>query len=111
MLIDEDRHHLVGEQSTQNGEAIEEVRAAALVELDDATHWYRHPSTNVRLILTESREDPSLGDIGSCDAAQHDDDDVLDQWLASLTLEEFVCFFDGLANGEDGPCLTLDPAS
>jgi hypothetical protein len=60
-------------------------------------------------MLTEDRR-PSRGALGTFDAAQYDDD-VLDQWLASLTPVQFERVFDSLASLQDGSLCSLDPAA
>jgi hypothetical protein len=59
-------------------------------------------------MLTEDKP-PSHGAFGSFEGVQYDDDDVIDQWLASLTPDQFERVFYDLASLQSGPLSTLVP--
>jgi hypothetical protein len=48
---------------------------------------------------------------GSLEAAQYDDDDVLDRWLASLSPTEFERILGGLADDFGSELVRLDPTA
>jgi hypothetical protein len=110
MLFDENRRGARGDQSTERCEAIEELCAAALVQIDGSIDWYCYPHIESWTVYPDSREPPSRGAFVTFDAAQLDDD-VLDQWLASLTPGELDGFLEGLARDQDDQCSMLEPTA
>jgi hypothetical protein len=60
-------------------------------------------------MLTEDKR-PSRGAFGPFGGARYDDN-VLDQWLASMTPDPFERAFDGLASLQDGPLYSLEPTA
>jgi hypothetical protein len=56
-------------------------------------------------------ERPSFGMAGSLDAAQYDDDDVLDRWLASMSPDTFERVLGGLADDFGSELVRLDPTA
>ena len=51
------------------------------------------------------------GGVHVFEAAQHDDDDVLDVWLASLSPTTFALVLDGLVSRQDGLLSRLWPTT
>ena len=54
---------------------------------------------------------PDAAFIDAAAAFNHDDDDVLDGWLASLTPGSFELFLNSLAATEDASAYALQPTA
>ncbi len=56
-------------------------------------------------------ERPSLALAGSLEAAQYDEDDVLDRWLASMSPDTFERILGSLSDDFGSELVRLDPTA
>ena len=82
-----------------------------LVEMDDSIDWFRYPDFDSPRISPAFLERSPRGAFGWFHAAQYDDDGALDQWLASMSPDQFERIFDCLASLQDGPLMSLEPTA
>ena len=62
-------------------------------------------------MLTEDEARPAAGGRQLFSATQDDDDVVLDQWLASMSSDQFERVFDCLVSLQDAPLSSLEPTA
>jgi hypothetical protein len=97
-------HH----QSMEHNGTGEDLHTGSLVEIDGLLDWCPCLLVDTPSDLPAAVERPSCSGFGPFNAAQLDDDEVLDQWLVSLTPDEFGSIIDGLAELEGGDHSALE---
>ena len=82
-----------------------------LIEMDDSIDWSCCPDFDSPRIAPAFLDRSPRGAYRLYHAAQHDDDSMLDQWLASMPPDQFEHVFDRLASLQDGPLNSLEPTA
>jgi len=107
---DEPRQGDGGQQPMEHDGIIGDLCTGPLVEMDGSIDWSGHPDFDSQSISLAFLDRLPRGAFGLFRAV-HDDDDVLDQWLASIPPDQFEHVFDRLAGLEDGPLHSLEPTA
>ena len=82
-----------------------------LVEMDDSIGWPSYPDFDSLRISPAFLDRSPHSAFRWFHAAQYDDDDVLDQWLASIAPDEVERLFDCLARLQADPLTSLEPTA
>ena len=105
------RHGADGCHLLEVHDIVGDLWTGPLIEMDDSIDESCCPDFDPPRISQAFLDRSRRGAFRLYDAAQHDDDSTLDEWLASMPPDQFEHVFDCLASLQDGPLNSLEPTA